>query len=53
MCELEHTVRTVEYKCRFYETAEKAGSVRAVQDMKDTDVPERFREIRKELRQGK
>ena len=53
MRELEHTVRTVEYKCWFYETAEKAGSVRAVQDMKDADVPERFREIRKELRQGK
>lgn len=49
--EMQQTLETVEYKCWFYETARTAGSVDAVKDMDDGQVPERFRSIRQELRQ--
>ena len=53
LAELQHTLETVEYKCWFYETAQAAGSVDAVKDLPDGDLPERFRPIRQELRMGK
>ena len=53
LAELQHTLETVEYKCWFYETAQAAGSVDAVKDLPDDDLPERFRPIRQELRMGK
>ena len=40
----------VEYKCWYYETAKAAGSMSALKEMKESDIPERFRRIRGELR---
>lgn len=50
MEELEHTMEMVEYKCWYYETAKKAGTVAVPRDMKESEVPERFRKILHELR---
>ena len=48
--ELRHTLDTVEYKCWYYETAQAAGTVKALSELSDEDVPERFRAVRQELR---
>lgn len=48
--EMQHTLRTVEYKCWFYETAKAAGTIDVPRDMADGDVPERFRAVRRELK---
>ena len=48
--EMQHTLRTVEYKCWFYETAKAAGTIDVPRDMADGDVPERFRAVRQELK---
>ena len=50
MEELRHTLETLEYKCWYYETARAAGTMEVPRNMADEDVPERFREIRRELR---
>ena len=50
MEELRHTMAMVEYKCWYYETAKDAGTVDAPQEMAISEVPERFRKIRQELR---
>ncbi len=50
MEELRHTMAMVEYKCWYYETAKDAGTVDAPQEMELSEVPERFRKIRQELR---
>ena len=50
MAELQHTMEMVDYKCWYYETAKEAGTVDAPQKMELTEVPERFRKIRQELR---
>lgn len=50
MVELKHTMEMVDYKCWYYETAKKAGTVDVPQKMKLSEVPERFRKIRQELR---
>lgn len=47
---LRHTLDTVEYKCWYYETAQAAGTVKALSELSDEDVPERFRAVRQELR---
>ncbi len=47
--ELQHTLEIVEYKCWYYETAKSIGSTDAVRSMDDSDIPERFHEIREEL----
>lgn len=48
--ELTHTMKMVDYKCWYYKTAKAAGSVDVPQHMTEEQVPERFREIRRELR---
>lgn len=48
--ELRHTMEMVDYKCWYYETAQKAGTVAVPQEMDLAQVPERFRRIRQELR---
>ena len=48
--ELRHTMEMVDYKCWYYETAQKAGNVAVPQEMDLAQVPERFRKIRQELR---
>ena len=50
MEELQHTLEMVDYKCWYYETAQKAGTVEVPQEMDLAGVPERFRKIRQELR---
>lgn len=52
MEELRHAMEMVEYKCWYYETAKAAGTTDAPQNMALSDVPERFREIRQELRKA-
>lgn len=48
--EMQHTMKMVEYKCWYYETAKAAGTVEVPKNMADGDVPEQFREVRRELR---
>lgn len=50
MEQLQHTIDMVEYKCWFYETEKEAGTTEAPQKMDVSQVPERFRKIRQELR---
>ena len=52
MEELRHAMEMVEYKCWYYGTAKAAGTTDAPQNMALSDVPERFREIRQELRKA-
>jgi len=51
MAELQHTLRTVEYKCWYYETAQAAGTIEVPRDMPLDEVPAQFRTIRQELKQ--
>ena len=48
---MRHALETVEYKCWYYETAAKAGTTDLPQRMPDSEVPEKFRTIRRELRE--
>lgn len=48
--EMQHTMAMVDYKCWYYETAKEAGTIEVPQNMDDADVPQRFREIRRELK---
>ena len=48
--EMQHTMDMVDYKCWYYETARSAGTVEVPQNMDEKDVPQRFREIRRELK---
>lgn len=50
MEELRHTMETVDYKCWYYETAKKAGSVEVPKNLELSEVPEQFRKIRLELK---
>ena len=52
MEELRHTMEMVDYKCWYYETAKAAGTTEVPQKMELSEVPERFREIRQELRKA-
>ncbi len=49
--ELKHTMDVVEYKCWYYEMAKAAGTTDAPRDMELSNVPERFRRVRMELKQ--
>ncbi len=46
--EIQHTMEMVDYKCWYYETAKAAGTVEVPQNMDETEVPQRFRGIRRE-----
>lgn len=50
--ELKHTLRMVDYKCWYYETAQKAGTVDIFRCTTPEDIPQPFRDIRKELESG-
>ena len=50
MAEMQHTMAMVEYKCWYYETAKAAGTVEVPQNMKASDVPKQFQDIRRELK---
>ena len=49
IAQLQHTLKTVEYKCWFYETALAAGTVDAPMSLAEEAVPEPLRAIRREL----
>lgn len=44
IAELKETLETLDYKCWFYETARKAGSLQDLQDLKPEDIPDSCRE---------
>lgn len=48
--ELNKTLKTLEFKQWYYETAKKAGTTEVPQNMKLEELPEEYREIRKKLR---
>ena len=50
MEELQHTMTMVEYKCWYYKMAQAAGTVKRLQNMKEGEVLEQFRGVRRELR---
>ena len=52
MAELQHTMEMVEYKCWYYETAKARGTTDAPQSMDESEIPEQFRWIRRELRKA-
>lgn len=50
MAELQQTLDTLDYKCWYYETALKAGSVGAVQSLPECEIPEKFIAVRNNLK---
>lgn len=49
MKELEETLDTLEYKCWYYETAKEKGSVDAVKNIHDEEIPEKLRTVKETL----
>lgn len=49
MEQLQHTLDVLNYKCWFYETAKEAGTVKVPSSMDITEIPEQFRETKKNL----
>ena len=52
MEELQRTMQMVDYKCWYYETALEAGTVDVPKNMELSQVPEEFREIRRNLKKA-
>lgn len=52
MAELQHTMEIAEYKCRYCETAKACGTIDAPQSMDESEIPEQFRRIRRDLRKA-
>ncbi len=50
--ELQHTMEIVEYKCWYYETAKAAGTTEALKQLNESEIPQRFRVIREELKKN-
>ncbi len=46
MAELQKTMDVINYKCWYYETAEKYGSIEAVKNISAEDIPEDLRNAR-------
>ena len=44
--ELQETLSMLEYKCWYYDTAVAAGTEKAVEDMKDEEIPQPVRSYR-------
>ena len=51
MAELQHTMDMVDYKCWYYETAQKPGTIETPKNLPLEQVPEPLRAIRLELNQ--
>ena len=51
MAELQHTMDMVDYKCWYYETAQKTGTIETPKNLPLEQVPEPLRAIRLELNQ--
>ena len=50
MAELQETLDVVNFKCWYYETAQKAGTTAVPDGMTDDELPEDMRQIRARLR---
>ena len=50
--EMEKTRKVLQYKCWFYETAKKLGSVEKVKKLKEEEIPFEYVKIRRELTSG-
>lgn len=50
MIELQKTLETLNFKCWYYETAKKAGTTEVPRNMPLEELPEEFRDIRKQLK---
>lgn len=46
---LQQTLDVLEYKCWYYETAEKAGSVEAVKNLPPEEIPQKYQNTQKRL----
>ena len=51
--DLKKNLALLEYKCWFYETAEKAGTLDALSQLRREDLPPRFRSLHKKLKDGR
>lgn len=49
MKQIEQTLKTLNYKHWYYETAKKAGTCSIHKNMKECDIPQEFRNIKKHL----
>lgn len=49
MTSLQKTLDVLEYKCWYYETAEKAGSVEAVKNLPPEEIPPKYQNTKKQL----
>lgn len=49
MTSLQKTLDVLEYKCWYYETAEKAGSVEAVKNLPPEEIPLKYQNTKKQL----
>ena len=47
--ELTETLKALDYKCWYYETAKEKGSIETVENMKAEDMPEKYAQIRKKI----
>lgn len=52
MEELEETLHTLDYKCWYYETAQRLGSTKAVDGFSLDQIPEELRTAKKRLKNG-
>ena len=46
---LQRTLKVLDYKCWYYEEAEKAGTIAPLRDMPPEEIPETYRATRREL----
>ncbi len=51
MADLQKTLDTLDFKCWYYETAQKAGTTAVPRSMPLEDIPEQYREARITLRE--
>ena len=49
MQQLQDTMQVLEYKCWYYETAQKLGSIDAVKKLPDKDIPAEMQAIKAHL----
>lgn len=53
MAELTETLEALDFKCWYYETAQKAGTTAVPRNMSDDELPPQFRAVRTRLRSKK
>lgn len=49
MASLQQTLNVLEYKCWYYEMAEKTGSVEAVKNLPPEEIPKKYQKVQKQL----